>query len=326
MTASRPGLSLPSRIRAGRQRPKFENGLATLALLLAGVFTADGGTAQGTDSLPSENDALVEVAFVSNRLREAHPEPGRRYGNNLGPLSSGRCVVDIQARSGRGELVGVSDIDPKETLAGLEPFRGTGLVVYIHGYYEDFDRSCRRAAVFKSRLGSDLGFLLFSWPANSTPFTYGADVADLEASTPRFIELLRDLSRLHDPGTISVIAHSLGTRGLVEALQKAPTPAVPLRDLILIASDMDREKFLEVLPLLRKQVSNISLFVSGRDLPLRLSEVVNGGARLGQGGTGPIDDVRVIDVTDYESTHLSGHVYHLRNEDVLAQIRELLER
>lgn len=323
MIGLRTGLSTRSRLRKGRWRPRFEN---LFAIFLAGVFHAPGGAAPGTDALSSGEGAPVEVAFVSNRRREEHSEPGRAYGNELGPLSYGRCVVDIHARSGRGELLGVRDVDPAATLAGLEPVRGAGLVVYIHGYYEDFERSCRRAAVFKNRLGPDLGFLLFSWPANSTPFTYGADVADLEASTPHFIELLRDLSRSHDPGTISVIAHSLGTRGLVEALRKAPTPAVPLRDLILIASDMDREKFLEVLPLLRKQVSHISLFVSARDLPLRLSEVVNGGARLGQGGMGPIDNVRIIDVTDYDSTHLSGHVYHLRSDDVLTQLRGLLKR
>ena len=301
---------------------------ASLAFLLLLFAVPWGGGAWATEAARSNSheQAPVEVPFVSNRLKTADPDPRRAYGNDLGPLSGGSCIVDIAARSGRGELLRVLEGDPEQSLEKLETFRGKGIVVYIHGYYEDFERSCRRAAVFKSRLGPELGFLLFSWPANSTPFTYGADVADLEASTPQFIELLRELSRIHDPGTISVIAHSLGTRGLVEALRSNPTPAVPLRDLILIASDMDREKFLDVLPQLRGRASNITLFVSGRDLPLRLSEVVNGGARLGRTGPGPIDDVRVIDVTDYESTHLSGHLYHLRNDVVLAQLRELLRR
>ena len=270
-------------------------------------------------------DSVIELEFVTNRAVDLGFGGQRYYGNELGGLSAGSCTVGMAAdEDGDGELIGVSSSTVLRTLSTLEASADKGIVVYFHGYYEDFERSCRRAATFKRRLGVDLGFLLFSWPANSTPLTYGDDVADLEASTPVFLEILDELGRRFGPRKVSIIGHSLGSRGLVQTLERWPTGTEKFRDLILVAADIDRDLFVEALPILKSHIEEVTVIASDRDLALRVSETVNRAPRLGQSDGVHFEGVTVIDVTDIADTHFSGHVYHLRNNRVVDVIRQVL--
>ena len=274
----------------------------------------------------TEFETVIKLPFVTNRAIEYDRSEQRFYGNDLGGLSGGTCAVGIgdDDDEGEGELVGVEGGTVLHTIASLEPYRDKGIVVYFHGYYEDFERSCRRAATFKRRLGLEGGFLLFTWPANSTPLTYGEDVEDLEASTPVFLEFLDDLGRRYGPQKVSIVGHSLGTRGLVAALQEWPTEGDRFRDLVLIAADIDRDLFIDALPTLRSHIEEITVIASDRDLALRVSETVNWAPRLGQSDGVEIEGVTFFDVTDIADTHFSGHVYHLRNDAVVDIIRRVL--
>jgi esterase/lipase superfamily enzyme len=290
--------------------------LAALALL---------GGCVDAPSIGSQDDAAASsrVHFVTNRAVETRESGERYFGNEPGPLTAGRCAVSLGEDDSDARLVAVSERPPQEILDGLAAAHRQ-VIVYFHGYYEDFERSCRRAAVFQDRLGMDAGFLLFSWPANSTPFTYSDDVRDLEASIPAFLDLLDDLGERVGRGNVSIVAHSLGSRGMVRALRQRPGSREPFRDLVLIAADMDRARFLEALPAVRAQVDRLTILVSGRDLALRLSEAVNQAPRLGQALEAPIEGVSVLDVTAIADTHLSGHIYHLRNPRIVELIRGVL--
>jgi len=291
--------------------------LAVLALL---------GGCVDAPSIGSRDDAAASsrVQFVTNRAVETRRDGERYFGNEPGPLTAGHCAVSLGEDDGDARLVAVSERPPPETLDALAAAHQR-VVVYFHGYYEDFERSCRRAAVFRDLLALEAGLLLFSWPANSTPFTYGEDVRDLEASIPDFLELLDALGERIGRGNVSIVAHSLGSRGLVRALRARPAGREPFRDLVLIAADVDRVLFLEALPALRAQVDQLTILVSGRDLALRLSEAVNQSPRLGQPLETPVEGVTVRDVTAIADTHLSGHIYHLRNPKVVDLIREILQ-
>ena len=58
------------------------------------------------------------------------------------------------------------------------------VVIYIHGYKIDFEKSCRRSAVFQRALGLQDRLLLFSWPADGNMLKYTWDEADLIWSVP----------------------------------------------------------------------------------------------------------------------------------------------
>ncbi len=276
-------------------------------------------------SRAAEFETIVELPFVTNRAIEINWRNERHYGNEIGGLSGGRCTVGLDAdEDGEGKLIGTEGSTVLETVASLDADRDAGIIVYFHGYYEDFQRSCRRAATFKRRLALDGGFLLFSWPANSTPLTYGDDVADLEASTPVFLEFLNELGRRHGAGNISIVGHSLGTRGLVGALREWPEGEGRFRNLVLIAADIDRQRFVDAVPILKDRIEEITVLVSDRDLALRISETVNDAPRLGQSDGVVIDEVTFFDVTDIADQHLTGHIYHLRNDGVVDIIRRAL--
>lgn len=303
-------------------------GAAPVALAVLLMLAGCGGAPAIGDgsSAGADEEGAVLLPFLTNRAIEAGSDGKRRYGNTLGALSGGRCTVVLGEGLRDARVAAVSERPLPAVLESLTDRGGRPVVVYFHGYYEDFERSCRRAAVFRERLGLTGGFLLFSWPANSTPVTYGADVRDLEASVPVFAEALASIADRFGRGNISIVAHSLGSRGLVSALQQAPVSDVRFRDLLLLAADIGRSRFLEALPALRARVGQLTVLVSGRDRALRLSEAVNRAPRLGQSRDLSAPGIEIRDMSEIADAHLSGHLYHLRNERAVDIIREVLFR
>ena len=272
-----------------------------------------------------DSDVRVDVPFVTNRNIEEDDEGNRRFGNEIGEISAGSCRVGLEVGDGyEGELLGVSRDSTQTVFEALDPSPLGGIVVYIHGYYEDFDRNCRRASIFKHRLGANADFLMFSWPANSSALDYTEDVEDMQRSTPAFLDLIDRLGERFGPERVNIVAHSLGSRAAVRALQNWTPGNRKYRSLVLVAADMDRSEFIEALPELQARVTNITVLASDRDRPLRASEAVNDAPRLGQADDVDIDGVKLIDVTAIADEHFSGHVYHLRNAKVAQIIRQIL--
>lgn len=303
--------------------------VAVLALFVAALLAGCRGSPALGDAAGAAviaEEQAVYLPFVTNRVIEEGWDGERRFGNEPGPLSSGRCTVALGKGLRDTRLLAASELALPRTLDEVAARPEGSVVVYFHGYYEDFERSCRRAAIFRQRLALDAGFLLFSWPANSTPFTYTDDVRDLEASVPAFQAFLASAGSRFGPRRVSIVAHSLGSRGVVQALRSLPGSGERFRDLVLLAADMDRERFLEALPALEAQVERVSVLVSSRDRALRLSEALNQAQRLGQSLQETVPGVLVRDVTNVADSHFSGHIYHLRNADVVTIIRQLLQR
>lgn len=292
------------------------------ALLAALAACSDAPAIDAPAASAAVDDAQVLLPFLTNRAVETDGDGRRYFGNEPGSFSGGRCSVAIDGAG--GALLAVEDDSAAATIAALTPDAAGTVVAYFHGYYEDFERSCRRAAIFKHLLGRETGFLLFSWPANSTPLTYRDDVADLEASTPLFLEALDALARRFGAGNIRIVGHSLGSRGLVQALKDWPAGNGKLGALLLVAADIDRTEFEESLPVLREHVDRLSVLVSDRDLALKVSQAVNQAPRLGQPADATIEGVPFVDVSAIAGSHFSGHIYHLRDEPVVERIRELL--
>lgn len=314
--------------------PKVVLGM-TLMLGVGGVLYA------AIDDTPPSQEAVgvstvdvaprqIEVTFLTNRAPATSDDGEAFFGNSLGDLSGGKCRVQLSEAAPEPSFQGAVREEPGATFDRIASGGDAGVVLYIHGYYEDFERACRRAAILQDGLDIDAQFLLFTWPANSTPLTYGADVDDLKASVPDIDFTIRSLATRIGRNRLSIIAHSLGSRGLLWALEQGPDTVLPegerFRDLILVAADVDRDRFLAVLPSVRGRFEEFVVLVSDRDLPLRASQVVNRGTRLGQATDLEDVDIDVIDVSNLDATHFSGHIYHLRNDDVIAMLRRILVR
>jgi esterase/lipase superfamily enzyme len=203
------------------------------------------------------------------------------------------------------------------------------LLLYIHGYNIDFEKSCRRGALLKRALGLEERLLLFSWPADGNMLKYTWDEADLDWSVPYMAEFLDLAVSTAGHGNIDVVAHSLGARGIVQALVRLSYRAsekLLLNELVLIAPDIDTDIFRQELPQLKKLVRRITIYLSENDKALKLSQEVHGYPRLGQAGEELtiFEEVESIDISAISLRRFSGHIYHLFNPEVIDDLTELL--
>jgi len=300
-------------------------------LVLAGCASRVPVGPTAVAETPPEAATVVEVAFMTNRALETKADGLKYYGGSRGTLTVGRCRVAVgDAQDNDARLLGVTPAAGLlSDLVGPGP-DGEGLVVYIHGFNEDFGRSCRHAALLQKRLGLEGRLLLFSWPADRRYVTYASDAGDLAWSLPDFRAVLEGLAARHGDGNVSILAHSLGARATVEVLGRmrdGHERAAPVfRDVILVAPDIARSRFAELQPELEARTGRVTIYASEYDLALRLSTVVNTSARLGitDAGGSAAPHVQLVDVSGTGLHSLSGHVYHLRNPAVIQDIGRLL--
>ena len=153
-------------------------------------------------------------------------------------------------------------------------------MVFVHGYNYGFERHCKAAAELQRTLMGKAVVLMFSWPSNGRPTDYIPDQADVEWSVPFLARVLADLSDRLGPERVQVLAHSLGSRGVIFALEHLRARAgnhVRLSvQLVLMAPDFDAQTFVERLPVLVPLTAGITLYASSNDTPLKASRQLHG--------------------------------------------------
>ncbi|MCG6929080.1 MAG: alpha/beta fold hydrolase [Desulfofustis sp.] len=289
----------------------------------------------------------VIVPFVTLRNRTGKMEPSDYYGGSRGSLETGFCTVNFYPIWGlediaesvpfyvpdeRIELSGIKESSLTELereIRSLADKDNGNLVLYIHGYNIDFEKSCRRGALLQRALGLKERLLLFSWPADGSMLKYTWDEADLSWSVPHLASFLEQVFSTAGPGRVDVVAHSLGARGIVQALIRLSyryTDKLILNELVLIAPDIDTNIFRQELEQLENVVRRITVYVSENDKALKLSQEVHGYPRLGQAGEELtiFEQVETIDISGISLRRFSGHIYHLFNPEVINDLTELL--
>lgn len=275
----------------------------------------------GTDfrEATDHHETLVDLRFVTNRRLVSSGSGGEYFGDDHGELSAGRCRVGFETDDDRGEVLRV-DTHPIETvLADIAP---GPFVIYVHGYGEYFVKNCRRAALLQQRLGLDGRMLLFSWPSSSY-LTYAGDASDLEQSLDELNALLTLAADAVGHERIVLMAHSMGSRGVVDAL-KLRDDETRFGSAIFVAPDIRRDVFRENVSMLQQKVSDIVVYMSNHDRALWLSTTVNVSGRLGVAKEFDLDHTTVIDVTPTGINDISGHLYHMLNPAVIEDLRVLL--
>ena len=301
-------------------------GIRALSLLIiasAAVLTASCATRipVGTDfrEVTDEHENVVELRFVTNRRLSKSGAGGEYFGDDHGELSAGSCRVGFEDGDSRGEVLRV-DTQPVETVfADIAP---GPFVIYVHGYGEYFAKNCRRAALLQERLGLGGRMLLFSWPSSSY-LTYAGDASDLEQSLDELNALLTLAADTIGHERIVLIAHSMGSRGVVDALKLRDDEA-RFGSAIFVAPDIRRDVFRESVTMLQQKVSDIVVYTSDSDRVLWLSTTVNVSGRLGVAREFDLDHTTVIDVTPTGTNDISGHLYHMLNPAVIEDLRVLL--
>jgi len=128
---------------------------------------------------------------------------------------------------------------------------------------------------------------------------------------------------------VHVIAHSMGNRGLLRALQRIAANAethgkVKFGQIFLAAPDVDRDLFLDLARLYPEHAERTTLYASDGDLPVHLSAKLHDAPRAGYylpyTVTAGVDTVVVPDF----DVDLLGHSYFAQAEALLHDIYDLM--
>ncbi|MEA3274687.1 MAG: alpha/beta fold hydrolase [Pseudomonadota bacterium] len=290
----------------------------------------------------------VSVFYVTNRRRDEDKPAAYSYGGERGEPHFGRCEVTFTPipiinqvaskvpfylPSETNEVLVAEQADARvfwDQLATAVDQTSTGSVVlFVHGYNYGFERTCRMAAEMQRALRGEAIVLMFSWPSNGLPTDYVHDQADVEWSVPFLADMLVQLGERIGPRNLRVLAHSLGSRGIVFALQRlrAELEKCPvIGRLVLLAPDFDSQTFVDLLPGLVPLTGGITLYASSHDTPLKVSRQLSGYPRLGEGGEHltVVQGMETVDVSPAGRYQILGHEYFYFHPLVEADLVTLL--
>jgi len=302
--------------------------------------------ATGAETI-AENGLLRRVPFLTLRAKTGNDKASEYFGGERGNLQAGDCVLErtpvnsLKSIAEKAPFYIPDEIVRLDSITELsdENFwqrmdntsNGQAPVLYMHGFYISFERGCRRALLLKESLGLEGRFALFSWPSDGAITNYTQDEADLYWSVYPLLEVLADMIDRFGTGNTNIIAHSLGTRGVMLSLvllaQTKQHERPLFNQVVLIAPDIDVGIFKQYLPLIRPLARNMTVYVSDNDSPLTLSRQVHGHPRLGEAGEHleGLTGVEIIDVSDLPLRVPSGHLYHLYQDGVIDDLIQLID-
>jgi len=301
-------------------------------VLLAAAFATlavVGWLAYRTHTNDQPPAAVGDVLFMTNRQMNESSAPQNRFGGRRGQLVQGRCRVGYRPIPLTRDLAGAvkffvpTDFQAIETVELLDraqfesalPARPEApMVLFVHGYSYGFDKTCRMGANLQRMLGDGATVVMFSWPSDANPADYVADQVDVEWSVPALAGLIERLGARQDRGPLRILAHSLGSRGVLLALawlELAGLPPPYAEHLVLLAPDYDTASFKHQFDGISRRVERITLYASANDTPLKFSGALHGYPRLGQAGDALtlIEGMATIDVSLLGRYHPSGHEY-----------------
>lgn len=302
---------------------------------------------------PDGADGAVDfpVWFATNR---AALPAGGFSGERGGEITRGRVTVHIPQAHRFGEtgsgfwtrlvrraddrlkLIDTAIVDRADFLAELArrstDARAAGetlqAMVFLHGFNVAFEEAAIRAA----QIGYDLRVTgptaFFSWPSKGLVSSYPADEASIEASERAIADFLIEFCENCGTGDVHVVAHSMGNRGLLRALQRIAADAerrgkLKLKQIVLAAPDVDRDLFLDLAHLYSTFAERTTLYASARDVAVFLSANVHGAARAGYFEPYTIaPGVDTVAVPDFD-VDILGHGYFATAAALLNDIYNL---
>jgi acyl carrier protein len=209
---------------------------------------------------------------------------------------------------------------------------GDQVLLFIHGYNFTFSKAMRRTA----QIAYDFGFtgraMAYTWPSKGRLTGYFSDRRTVRASAPLIAKVLRQLIQNIGASKIHLIAHSLGSEGLLGALEllnrdPARQDGQKFANVILAAPDFDSELFQSaiagrILPLTER----LTLYTSDEDTALTASGFFRLSKRLGTPmsvfpGVQTVD-VKASSVTPWGLPYF--HAYYAGKKRVIDDIAAVL--
>ncbi len=306
--------------------------------------------------------ATVRVFYGTNRKPTGSATPAEFYGTQRGDLQVGYLDVTVPETHKQGELetqsrwsvytlfadkatlkrryVLLDSVTPLARNTWLYALQGQvrsapshDVFVFVHGFNSSFEDAARRTAQLAYDLDFDGTPLLYSWPSQASTSAYTVDEAAVSVSGRRLAEFLEDLVAQSGAERVHLIAHSMGNRALIEALQTwmtthdAKSRRKAFGQIVFTAPDVDRDYFTDVIDSLGQTAERVTLYASDKDLALKTSQAVHGAPRAGMAGTSIITrpGLDTIDMSSVEADML-GHNYYAADAGAIYDLFRLLWR
>lgn len=199
-------------------------------------------------------------------------------------------------------------------------------VVFIHGFNVSFEEAALRAA----QIGFDLqikgAMAFYSWASRGDVTKYLADTAAVELDETPIADFLCDMALRTGARRVHVIAHSMGNRAVLRAVNQIAErrSGVHFGQVILAAADVDARKFRELGDAYRQLSDRTTLYVSTRDFAVEASRWLHDFHRAGL--MPPVTTVAGIDTVNAANVDLSllGHGYVAEAREVISDIHAMI--
>ena len=326
--------------------------IASLSLIVAACVSSPP---RPTQSVPPQ--ILVPVLYATDRVVEDPSDPEKYFGSGNANLSFGVATVALSTRKqGATRVADWSRWEARDTdatnrneLLSVDPMaKGAfdqlldrnaadsddrSVLVYIHGYSRKFKTAAKNLAILAYEIDLRGVPVLYSWPSKGTPLAYEEDGVSLQQSTAHLQAFLRELVTERDVDTVHIAAHSMGNRGLLKALvelveNQDVNENWRFGEIVLFAPDVSEAAFRRnYLPLLRSLESRITLYVSGVDLPLRMSANKNSSKRIGDANERVFigEGVETVDLTPVTQA-IGAHSAYRGNSELQMDLYYLINR
>jgi esterase/lipase superfamily enzyme len=320
----------------------------------AGIASA-APTSQPTVAEANQPFILVPVYFGTDREPEGTGSAAT-FGKNRDPeekVRLGRCHVSVPSIHRMGELESPKwyrlefKRDPSKHLllwdtmileadsfyrdlrAQVKSSADKAAFVFIHGFNVSFEDAVRRIGQMAYDLNFGGAAILFSWPSRASVKKYFADEATITSSVKHFQDFLDGVIRRSGAEVLHVIAHSMGNRALLSALQRlAGIKQKPkIHNVILAAPDEDRQTFTQLAKEIQKVPKRVTLYASSKDRALQASKAIHDAPRAGESGKNLVI-LPFLDTVDASTvdTDFLGHSYAMGDRFVISDVFELLRR
>jgi esterase/lipase superfamily enzyme len=207
----------------------------------------------------------------------------------------------------------------------VRELKPTDALIFVHGFNNSFDDAAFRMA----QIVWDLGYrglpVLFSWPSRGGALNYLYDRDSAIGARRHFIELLQILQKHHGIEKIHVLSHSMGNFLVVDALANHASTSDPVRiaELIMAAPDVDRNQFIDEIPLVQQITKGLTLYVSSNDRALVVSRTIAGG--IPRAGDVPTSGPVVVPGLDTIDVSSMGEEMFGLNHNTFAAVRSLID-
>jgi esterase/lipase superfamily enzyme len=314
-----------------------------------------------TRSAPkNKNFATVRVFYGTDRKPSGDSEPALYYGKERGDLQYGYLDVTIptahkqaaletqprwaeyifDAGETRSRYILLDKVVPRpkkqfirELRDQIKDARSRDVFLFVHGFNNTFEDSARRAAQLVYDMDFDGTPLLYGWPSKGSPMAYAADENSVNDSGLMLAEFLQTIISESGAKRVHVLAHSMGSRALIEAVRTYLATRAPEKrkhifgQMMFTAPDVDRSYFLHAVQPLEAAAERVTLYASDNDYALRGSQLFHEGARAGTAGA-TIIRLSGLDTIDMSSvpSDLLGHSYFAANSGAIFDLFRLLWR